>query len=614
MTNRTVKGWLLGVLPGLPVIGLVVAVRLLGLFQVAELQALDFGLRSRPNEPTDDRITIVTITEEDIQSIGTYPIPDRDIATLLAKINQYQPRAVGLDIFRDLPVEPGYAELSALVKRLDNLVVINKLLPPSPIPPPPAASASQIGFADALPDPDGFVRRSLLGAMDSQTNEYKFSLTLRLVERYLAAEGLVLENGLRDPTTMRFDQTELPKVQANTGGYVRSDAGGEQVLINFRSGQAVFETVTYQQILTDNFSPDLFANRVVLIGVTAPSVKDIVNTAAIEGVNPGLVTGIEVQAHAVSQLLSAVLDGRQLLRVLPNGLEYGWIVGWGILGIALAWRKARLAFFLVSVVVGGGSLLAVSYGLLVVGWWLPVVPAMAVFVLNGLILYPSFRAQRDLQLRLADRQQLIERTFDQIHNGPLQKLAVVLTEISGDREAPSGVERNLRSLNQDLRGIYESLREEFLSTTACLQLSGNRRVLLDQPLHEMLYEVYEHTLERQEFPCFKEIKFYVRKFEPMVENGLSNNQKRDIGRFLEEGICNAGKYAKGCTRLTVICMQEDAENVVRVVDNGIVEAGQPQRIGRGTQQAQALARRLSGKFKREPYEPKGTVSELRWAA
>jgi len=55
-------------LPGLSITGLVILLRLLGGLQTLEWQALDFGLRQRPAEKTDERITIVALTEEDIQT------------------------------------------------------------------------------------------------------------------------------------------------------------------------------------------------------------------------------------------------------------------------------------------------------------------------------------------------------------------------------------------------------------------------------------------------------------------------------------------------------------------------------------------------------------------
>ena len=73
--------------------------------------ALDNFLHLRPAEPMDERITIVGITEDDITRAKTYPIPDREIATLIKKIENYQPRVIGLDLVRNVSVEPGHKEL-----------------------------------------------------------------------------------------------------------------------------------------------------------------------------------------------------------------------------------------------------------------------------------------------------------------------------------------------------------------------------------------------------------------------------------------------------------------------------------------------------------------------
>ncbi|NEP19935.1 MAG: CHASE2 domain-containing protein, partial [Leptolyngbya sp. SIO4C1] len=411
---------------------------------------------------------------------------------------------------------------------------------------------------------------------------------------------------------MALGTTELNPFLPNTGGYVQADARGEQILINFRSGPTPFKVVTYSAVQSGEVDPALLQNRIVLIGVTAPSVKDSVNTAATSGLNPGLVTGIELQAHAISQIVSAVLDGRPLLRVWPDWLEYVWIVSWGFLGVGLARLKLKPARYFVSLFALGAGVIGLSYGFLLTSWWVPVVPAVAACLLNGVILYPSFRARHELTLRLNERQQLIERTFDQIHNGPLQRLATLLARVSEDPQLPATLHQELRSLNRELRGIYEAMRQEALSTDSCLRLEGNRRIRLEQPLHEMLYEVYEYTLERTEFPYFKTIRFRIRKFEPMADQGLSCDRRRALGRFLEEALCNVGKYAKGCSRLVVTCAQEGSENVIRVVDNGTAAETAQRRTGRGTQQALALAQRLKGQFQRTQQQPKGMCSELRW--
>ena len=159
------------------------------------------------------------------------------------------------------------------------------------------------------------------------------------------------------------------------------------------------------------------------------------------------------------------------------------------------------------------------------------------------------------------------------------------------------------------------MQQEFLvEDSCCLQLEGNRIIRLDQPLYEMLYEVYDHTLRREEFPYFATIKVHVRTFEPMAEKGLTADRKREIGRFLEEALCNVGKYAKGCSRLVITCRQAGANNIIQVMDNGLGHNIHQnyRRIGRGTQQAQTLASCLEGSFERKRLEPHGVCSELLW--
>jgi len=112
--------WSVGTLPGIVAIGLIVFLRLNGAMQLIEWVTFDSFLRLRPSEPIDERIVIVGIDEANIRRIRNYPIPDREIAKLLRTLQKYQPRVIGLDIVRDIPVEPGHAELVAAFKDIKN--------------------------------------------------------------------------------------------------------------------------------------------------------------------------------------------------------------------------------------------------------------------------------------------------------------------------------------------------------------------------------------------------------------------------------------------------------------------------------------------------------------
>ena len=54
---------------------------------------------------------MVTIDEADIQAVGDWPITDAVLAQLLTNIRLQNPRVIGLDLYRDLPEEPGHQEL-----------------------------------------------------------------------------------------------------------------------------------------------------------------------------------------------------------------------------------------------------------------------------------------------------------------------------------------------------------------------------------------------------------------------------------------------------------------------------------------------------------------------
>ena len=598
--------WRVGALPGLAILGLIIAIRLAGGLQFQEWLALDSFLRLRPSEPVDEQITIVGINEADISQAG-YPIPDNILAELLRTLQQYQPRAIGLDLARD-QADP---ELVAALKKHPAQIAVEKVLPDR-FAPPPGLPAQQVGFVDAIADADGRLRRSLLGMPNPQNpQDYKFSLTLRLAEAYLAQAEISLESGRRDRHVMRFGAVELPRFFPHSGAYVGADAGGVQLLLNFRSG-ARFRTLSLSDIQTGNFEPSWIRDRIILIGMTAPSVKDVFTTSAIASANaPGQIYGVEIQAHAVSQILAAVLDGRSLLKTWADGWEYLWIIGWGVFGISLAWLPVSPAKNLLGIALASVCLVGVSYALLAWwGWWVPVVPAMLVLVLDGVVLTSFYAHDHALRLRLNDRQQTIDRTYDTIHNGPLQTLKLTIRRVRDCSYSEEQVLSELERLNLELREVYESLKQEVQTQQDNLHLGSGTNLDLNAPLHELLYQVYHQTLER-DFPCFHSLKIKIPIFEPIDERRLSVEQKRGLCQFLEEALCNVGKYATGVTRLKVICTSQPGWCILRVEDNGVgIDSSV---IGRGTQQAKNLARKLGGKFSRKRRSPKGTVCELTWS-
>ncbi|MEM9483255.1 MAG: CHASE2 domain-containing protein [Cyanobacteria bacterium P01_F01_bin.116] len=397
-----------GLLPGLLFLGLITAGRLAGAFQPLEWQALDAFLRSHPQEPTDERFLLVSINEETIQSIGTYPIPDRPLAEVLRTLHSHEPRVIGLDLFRDLPVEPGHNELRTTLQDIENIIGSEKVLHPI-IPPPHTIPADRVGFVDAPFDQDGWQRRAILGTQTDQG--FRFSLALLLAQTYLEQENILIGNGYKDPITIRFGDTEIPRLQPNFGSYVNLDTGdgAVQTLLNFRQSAQPFRVVTFQDVLAGNVKPDWIRDRIVLIGVTTPSIKDYSNVATQSVISPELdfVYGVEIQAHAVSQIISAALEQRPLLRSWSDPEEYLWIIGWGLVGIALAGYVRKPLHSLLWVSLSTATIVGISYIMLLTGWWIPWVPAVASLLLSSAGLAAFYQYNRVIQTKVKAQQQTV---------------------------------------------------------------------------------------------------------------------------------------------------------------------------------------------------------------
>lgn len=608
--------WSVAALPGIAALGIIIILNLSGSLQFIEWVTLDSLLRLRPFEPTDERVAIVGIDEEDIRQ-KNYPISDREIAKLLRTLQKYQPRVIGLDIVRDIPVEPGHGQLVAAFKDIKNLIAVEKVLPVT-IKPPPDLPAEQIGFVDALSDDDGKVRRALLGTNRPEDNtKYAFSLPLRLAETYLKAKGIELDNGIRDREAMRFGTTELPRFLPNSGGYVGADDFGVQLLLNYRNGRQRFRTLSLREINALEAAPgnsqvlrDALNGRIVLIGVTAPSIKDFINTSAIASLQPpGKIYGVEFHAHVVSEIVSAVQGGRPVLKTWSQGWEYLWIVGWGILAIYLGQLTQSPVKNLVFVAAASLCLVGIGYVSIVWGWWIPIATSLLALAINGAVLSAFYQYNRFMKSQIELRQRTIEQTFVEIHNGPLQTLANILRHVQDRDLEQNRLLEQLRNLNYEIREVGEHLRLEALERGESLRLGSGLILDLKLPIRDLFYEVYSHTLQR-DFPYFKTLKVKAYSFAPIEKQYLSSDQKRELCQFLEEALCNVGKHAQGVTRLNATGKQNKGWYTLSIKDNGV--GIQFERKGRGTKQCLNIARKLGGKFQQKSLPEKGTLCELTW--
>ncbi|MUG91063.1 CHASE2 domain-containing protein [Scytonema sp. UIC 10036] len=596
---------------GLVVVLLVIIARLSGWLQFLEWGIFDIFLSWRSYESVEEKILIVGINEADIESVGKYPIPDGEITEIIKKLQAYKPIAIGLDIARNVPVEPGRKELVELARQSKNFIGIEKIFLPDRFSSIPNLPSERIGFSDIIPDKDTKYRRILLGAPNPlDSNDYKFSFSLRLAEAYLSQKDIPLKNGISDSHTMRFAATELPRFLPNFGGYVGTDAGGVQVLLNFRNGTELFRIVSLNDIKTENFQPDWIRDRIVMIGMTAISAGDLFNTSAISGLKlHGQIYGVEFHAHAVSQIINAVLGSRPLIKTWSEEWEYIWILGWGSITIGLSlmikspWRN------LFAVSLSSSALIAISYyTLLIWGLWIPVAPVLLILGINFL-LSACYQYEQSLKAQIVIRQHTIEMAFTEIHNGPLQTLAALLRNVQNHELSKEELLTNLKNLNLEIRDIGEYLTRQTLNLEESLRLGSGLKINLKRPIHELFYEVYSSTIERN-LPYFQTLKVKVRSFDPLEEQFLTIERKRELCQFLEEALCNVGKHAEGVTRLSATGTKQQGWYSLKIRDNGLGIRSNYE--SKGTKDSKNLAKQLGGYFNRERATPKGTVCELTW--
>lgn len=435
----------------------------LGTFQWLELLFFDQLMRHRPIEPRDPYITIVGITENDIQQENQWPIPDAVLAKALRNLKAYNPRIIGLDLYRDIPVQNGSEELAMVLSSTPNLIAVEKRLG-IPIKPPPSIPESQVGFVDFIPDPDGIIRRGLLSVQARQG----FSALVAL--RYLQKENIELVP--LDPSNPRqpfqLGKARITRLQARSGAYTQVDVNGYQVLVNFRGMGCVqfdppacptFRLYSFKDLLQNRIPPEDLTDQLVLIGAIAPSLQDIFQTP-YSRIDNNQTSGIEIHAAIASQIIHAAQGDRTLLHPLPfpEVWELFWLLGWTALATALGAQYLRypvLIFGFIPLLIF--ILFALSFGLFLQGYWVPtLLPFMAIVLGSVLsqqrILWINLQKSyaelatyaTTLETQVADRTRSLAREVEkrqataealQQANEQLQRLAMLdgLTQVANRR-------------------------------------------------------------------------------------------------------------------------------------------------------------------------------------
>ncbi len=388
-------------LTSLVLTGLIVALRQFGALEEMELDAYDRFVRSRPDEGLDERLLVVGMSEEDIQTRKEFPLHDGTLAEVLEKLLRYQPSAVGIDIGRDVPQgsAAGRARLINLLKESDRIsavCILSSATEPG-VPAAPGVPPERIGFADIPQDPDRAIRRialvstptppsKLIGTPHlcnyADPDNQLLSLSFQLASTYLEPKGIVPEQ--TESGEIQLGSVVFPPLTENAGGYARAEAADYQLMLNYRSASSAVRQVSITQVLQGQVDPAWVKDRIILIGYTSQVAKDTFATPYLSTEESTRnMPGVVIHAQATSQILSAVLDGRPLLWFWPEVVEILWIWGWSLVGGIIAFYLRRTWQFLLV----GGVAIILCYGLpyllFLQGGWIPLVPSAIALLITA---------------------------------------------------------------------------------------------------------------------------------------------------------------------------------------------------------------------------------------
>ncbi|MEM0980608.1 MAG: EAL domain-containing protein [Cyanobacteria bacterium P01_H01_bin.58] len=362
---------------------LVTGIKKVGSLQRFELFIFDYLVRLQPALEQDPRLVIVGITESDIQQYG-WPLSDQTLATLIESIQAYSPQVIGLDIYRKTHHPPGRDSLEKELAAANLIAITNvgSSTQAGEVPPPDTVPWERVGFNNLTVDPDGVVRRSLLFVDHPEKPYYSFALRVALAALEESAQTFQ-----HDDQALSINGHPIKRLQEQSGGYQTIDNRGFQTLLRYRSRYSPVAQLSIDEVLKGEFDPTKLTNKIVLIGSTAPSLKDEFFTPySASDNNRFTLSGVVVHAQMISQLLDIADSQLAQYQFLPQLGEFIWLLGWTVITSVLAWYVRRPEILLAS---GIGVLLLLCG----VGWlgltqlvWLPIFePLLGVLMAAGIV-------------------------------------------------------------------------------------------------------------------------------------------------------------------------------------------------------------------------------------
>ncbi len=323
----------------------VAAFSYLGALQSLELSFYDAFMRSRPPETIDQRIVLVTVDEATLARLPQWPLSDADLARAIEAIAAQSPDVIGLNLYRNVPINPGSERWLEVARQTENLIGVEKIGFPKVDPPQILAELDRVAFVDVPIDLDQRQRRAFLSVRKSDLghrdkspdpdlpSNIRLSFAMQLSKMYLDKRGSHPEISQSRQATIPWGKARFQPLVGYEGGYAYGSVPGYQILLDYRAGQPEnFTTISLEDVLNNRVPMGTFTRKIVLLGTTAISLENFLYTPYAYGAISAehATPSLYIQANIVSQIISAVLDGREFLRAAKPTIALLWIWTWAI--------------------------------------------------------------------------------------------------------------------------------------------------------------------------------------------------------------------------------------------------------------------------------------------
>ena len=494
----------------------------------------DVGQRLfRSPAPAD--IIIVAVDEESLSQLGRWPWSRAQHAKLVNTLSAGGASAIGLDIVfsesdkTDLNADQQLADAItqsgrvALPVLIENTRINGQLIETLPLP-IFASAAKDLGRVHAALDEDGIAR-----------SIYLFEGVGAPVWQHFAQA--VMNIAQQMPSKNQFTQSDI--ASENNQDAIFSLNRQQQKRVAFLGPPGHFASISYYQVLTGQFPPDLFKNKIVLVGATAAGMNDLLTTP-VSGLRQPM-AGVEFHANTLQsmrqqQLISTVNFWLNLIVcVLLALLPLVWLPKLSPLHGLLA----TSGYFVALVLLAG---LAPK-----LGWW--IAPSAA--LLPILIAYPvwSWRKLEATQVYLDQELRYLRQ-----HLTVGQQQASVIDEsydvfeqrISQVRAASQQLRFLQNNRKETLAFISHDLRAPIASALMTLQSDKTMKSRLYAPLSQAL-NLAEDFLQASRAEMMDDANFKETDFAGLVHQAVDDAYQAAINKniLLERAILEGLVWVNG---------------------------------------------------------------------